>query len=164
MKSIFILNTGGTFNKRYDAIKGTLNVPEDNKSIKQIIQSFHNLKISVKNIINKDSLDFSNEDRALLLEEVKNSKIENIIIIHGTDTMDKSAYVLKEAKIAKKVVFTGSMVPFCIDKVEATANLALAVGFFSAKIQNGTYIAMHGVVAKSDELLKDRVKGKFLLV
>lgn len=163
MKSLSILNTGGTFNKRYNPIKGELIVPNDHEAVQSIIKSFYNLHIQIENIIHKDSLDFTDEDRASLLQSITKSEAKNIIIIHGTDTVDKSSQVIKEANINKRVVFVGSMVPFLIDKVEATANLSLAVGFLSAKPKNGVYIAMHGVIADCECLVKDRQKGQFVL-
>lgn len=164
MKKLLILNTGGTFNKRYNPIKGRLEVPRDAHAPKEVLKSFYNVDVKVRNIIHKDSLEFTDANRKFLAKTVKNSKYKNIIIIHGTDTIDLSAKELKSAGIEKKVVFTGAMVPFSIEQVEATANLSLAVGFLCAKPKNGVYIAMHGAVLKSEKLVKNRAVGKFLRV
>lgn len=163
MKNLLIINTGGTFNKRYDPLKGDLIVPKDSEAVSQVVKSFYNLDIKIKNIIHKDSLDFSDKDRETLLQEVKKSRAKNIIIIHGTDTIDKSSQVIKKAKLEKRVIFTGSMVPYSIERVEATANLSQAVGFLSAKPKCGVYVAMHGVVADGQKLTKNRAKGQFIL-
>ncbi len=37
--NVTIINTGGTFNKRYNPIKGQLEVPKDNKALEKIIDS-----------------------------------------------------------------------------------------------------------------------------
>ncbi len=160
MREILVLNTGGTFNKRYDPIKGELEVPTDSKAIESITKHFHNSKITIKNIIHKDSLEFNDKDRETLLSDINEAKTDFILVIHGTDTMDKSAKFL-EGKTAKSVVFTGAMVPFFIDSVEAVANFSLAFGFLLTCKQKGIYIAMHGVVTEHNKIYKNRKSGVF---
>ncbi|MGB5794069.1 asparaginase domain-containing protein [Poseidonibacter sp.] len=158
-----VINTGGTFNKRYNPIKGQLEVPSDNIALDKILKSCHNVEIEVKNVVSKDSLDMNDDDRNIIVQSIKDSQSENIIIIHGTDTVDLTAAFIEENINDKKIVFTGAMVPMSIDEVEATMNFSLALGFLSADVQNGIYLAMHGIVVNHKNLLKDRKAGKFLL-
>lgn len=160
---VTIINTGGTFNKRYDPIKGQLEVPSDNIALDKILASCFNVDYEVINIVSKDSLDMTDVDRELITNAVKNSKNENIIIIHGTDTVDLTSQFLKKQISDKKIVFTGAMVPMSIDEVEATMNFSQALGFLSANIENGIYLAMHGVVVDASKLVKNRAEGKFLI-
>ena len=160
---ITIINTGGTFNKRYNPIKGQLEVPNDNIALDKIISSCHNVEFEIKNIVSKDSLDMSDEDRQIITNTVKETSNDKIIIIHGTDTVHLTTAFLKEQVSNKQIVFTGAMVPMSIDEVEATMNFSQAMGFLSADIKNGTYIAMHGVVVDSSKLIKDRTLGQFLI-
>lgn len=160
---ITVINTGGTFNKRYNPIKGQLDVPNDNIALDKILKSCHNVEFEIKNIVSKDSLDMTDEDRELITQTIKNSNSDNIIIIHGTDTVDKTAAFIEKYVNDKKIVFTGAMVPMSIDEVEATMNFSLALGFLSAPVKNGIYLAMHGVVVNHKDLLKDKSVGKFLL-
>ena len=60
---ITVLNTGGTFNKRYNPLTGNLDVPSDNLALNKIIKSCPNISFDIKNIVSKDSLDFTQEDR-----------------------------------------------------------------------------------------------------
>jgi L-asparaginase len=160
---ITVINTGGTFNKRYNPIKGQLEVPSDNIALDKILKSCHNIDVEIKNVVSKDSLDMTDVDRELITQTIKDSESENIIIIHGTDTVDlTSAFIEKEVN-DKKIVFTGAMVPMSIDEVEATMNFSQALGFLSANIENGIYLAMHGVVVNHKNLKKDKSVGKFLL-
>mgnify|MGYP000288200220 CR=1 FL=1 len=160
---VTVINTGGTFNKRYNPIKGQLLVPTDNVALDKIIKSCHNVDVEIKNIVSKDSLDMNDDDRKLITQTIKKSDSENIIIIHGTDTVGlTSAFIEKEID-DKKIVFTGAMVPMSIDEVEATMNFSLALGFLSANIPSGIYLAMHGVVVNHKNLVKDKSVGKFLL-
>mgnify|MGYP000580850807 CR=1 FL=1 len=160
---ITVLNTGGTFNKRYNPLTGELEVTKDSLSLDKIIKNCHNIRFDIKNIISKDSLEFTLEDRELILKEIKNTRDDKIIIIHGTDTIDLSAKFLDGKVEDKKVVFTGAMVPMSIDEVEATMNFAQALGFLNANIENGIYISMHGVVSLYSNLIKNRKLGQFLL-
>lgn len=158
---ITLINTGGTFNKRYNPIKGELEVPKDNLALDEILQYSYNIDFEVINIISKDSLQIDDDDRNLLYETIKNSN-ENIIIVHGTDTIDITAKFLDEKIKDKKIVLTGAMVPMSIKKVEATLNFAQAIGFLNANVKNGVYISMHGSVSSYPNLLKNRELGKFL--
>jgi L-asparaginase len=160
---ITVLNTGGTFNKRYNPIKGQLEVPSDNIALDKIVKSCHNVEFDIKNIISKDSLEFTQEDRVTILENILNSTSDKIIIIHGTDTVDLTAKFIENKVADKKIVFTGAMIPMSIDEVEATMNFSQAIGFLNAPIENGIYLSMHGVVVEHNKLLKDRSVGKFLV-
>ncbi len=161
--NITIINTGGTFNKRYNPIKGQLEVPSDNIALDKITQSCHNVEFEIKNIVSKDSLDMTDVDRQIITDAVIESKNEKIIIIHGTDTVDLTSAFLKEQVKNKKIVFTGAMIPMSIDEVEATMNFSMAMGFLSADIKDGIYLAMHGVVVEESKLKKDKSIGKFLV-
>ena len=160
---ITVLNTGGTFNKRYNPLKGELEVPTDNIALEEIIQNCFNVDFEIINIISKDSLEIIDEDRDILIETIKKLENENIIVVHGTDTIDVTAKYLNNRIENKKIVLTGAIVPMCIKKVEATLNFAQAIGFLNAKISNGIYISMHGAVKSYDKLLKNRILGQFLI-
>ena len=160
---ITVLNTGGTFNKRYNPIVGQLEVPNDNIALDKIIKSCFNVEFEIKNIVSKDSLDFTQEDRETILENIKNSTNDKIIIIHGTDTVDLTSKFIDGKVEGKKIVFTGAMVPMSIDEVEATMNFSQAIGFLNAPIENGIYLSMHGMVIEYFKLLKDRSLGQFLV-
>ena len=160
---ITVLNTGGTFNKRYNPILGKLEVPTDNIALDKIIKSCHNVEFDIKNIVSKDSLEFTDADRETILTNILNSTSDKIIIIHGTDTVDLTAKFIEDKVKEKKIVFTGAMVPMSIDEVEATMNFSQAIGFLNAPISNGIYLSMHGVVLEHSKLLKDRSVGQFLV-
>ena len=160
---ISVLNTGGTFNKRYNPILGKLEVPSDNIALDKIVKSCFNVDFEIKNIVSKDSLDFTDADRETILENILNSKSDNIIIIHGTDTVDLTSKFIEDKEKKKKIVFTGAMVPMSIDEVEATMNFSQAIGFLNAPIENGIYLSMHGVVVEHSKLKKDRSVGQFLV-
>lgn len=160
---MLILNTGGTFNKRYNPLSGELEVPMDNLAVEKILSTF-TYKIDLAGVIYKDSLDMDVDDRKMLTSIIAASDNTHFIIVHGTDTMHLSAAFLDEVLDDKVVVFTGAMVPFEIDPVEATANLAMAIGFARSQNCPGVYICMQGSVEKHDRLVKNRESGKFEIV
>jgi L-asparaginase len=156
---MLILNTGGTFNKRYDPIRGELFVPVNNDAVETILKSLV-IDIDVQGIIYKDSLEINDVDRSLLADTIVQSTDNIIIVVHGTDTMDVSAEVIARLELKKTVVFTGAMVPFSIDPIEATANLAMAIGF-AHRSCSGVYIVMQGICGQYNYVRKNRECGKF---
>ncbi|QNM87721.1 asparaginase domain-containing protein [Aliarcobacter cryaerophilus] len=159
---ITVINTGGTFNKRYNPILGELEVPKDSLALDEIISYCYNIDFEVLNIISKDSLEMSDVDRELIVKTIKNIKNENIIIVHGTDTMDLTAKYLDEKIKDKTIILTGAMLPISINKIEATLNFSQAIGFLNSNCENGIYISMHGSVKNYKKLIKNRELGKFL--
>ncbi len=159
---ITVINTGGTFNKRYNPILGELEVPKDSLALDEIISYCYNIDFEVLNIISKDSLEMNDDDRELIVRTIKNCKNQNIIIVHGTDTIDLTAKYLDEKVNDKTIILTGAMLPISINKVEATLNFSQAIGFFNSNCENGIYISMHGSVKNYKKLIKNRELGKFL--
>ena len=159
---ITVINTGGTFNKRYNPLTGELEVPKDSLALDEIISYCYNIDFDVLNVISKDSLDMNDADREFIVKTIKNCKNENIIIVHGTDTIDLTASFIDENIKDKTIVLTGAMLPISINKIEATLNFASAIGFLNANIKNGIYISMHGSVKNYKKLIKNREIGQFL--
>ena len=159
---ITVINTGGTFNKRYNPLTGELEVPKDSLALDEIISYCYNIDFDVLNVISKDSLDMSDADREFIVKTIKNCKNENIIIVHGTDTIDLTASFIDENIKDKTIVLTGAMLPISINKIEATLNFSQAIGFFNSNCENGIYISMHGSVKNYKKLIKNREIGQFL--
>ena len=163
MRKILIINTGGTFNKVYDPHDGTLVVEQTSQVLEQIASKWL-CDFKIINIIGKDSLDMTNHDRLELLATISHSNYDYFIIIHGTDTMNMTAKYLSDGDCEKCIVFTGAMVPYSIDPVEATANLCSAYGYINALGKSGIYIAMNGVIDVYEKVKKNRKLGKFIVV
>jgi L-asparaginase len=160
---MFILNTGGTFNKRYDPISGHLSVPYDNQALESIVSRFAS-EVTIAGAIYKDSLEFTRDDRAMMANIVMASDEKKVLIIHGTDTMRHSAAYFSELFEDRVIVFTGAMVPYEIDSVEATANFAMAMGYLQAEHKAGVYICMQGLIAPWEHIEKNRATGRFEIV
>lgn len=154
-----IINTGGTFNKRYDLIKGELFVPKDNRAVEEILQSLV-VDISLEGVIYKDSLEMDINDRVKLGETIEQCADKIVIVVHGTDTMDMSAEYVDGLGLDKVVVFTGAMIPFSIDPIEATANLSMAMGY-ACNADVGVHIVIQGVMDSFKQVKKNKSAGKF---
>jgi len=161
MEKILIINTGGTFNKRYNPLKGELEVPQDGIAVESILRYCYNTSYELINLVHKDSLDMNEEDRELIAKTIEQSSHTKVLIIHGTDTMDVTATFLALHVKGRIITLTGAMVPFSIDGIEATANLMMALGDLLHQETVGVYIAMHGMVSQHSKIYKNRQKGIF---
>ena len=160
-KKILIINTGGTFNKFYDPIKGKLRVDQGSKALKSLTSKWL-CDFEITNIIGKDSLEMSSHDRLELLAVISQSAFDDIIVIHGTDSMELTAEYLADADMEKRIILTGAMVPYSIDPVEATANFASAFGYLQCLNDHGIHIVMNGLFGSYEKIKKDRKYGKFV--
>ena len=168
MKNTVILNTGGTFNKIYNELSGNLvfsNTP--NIHINKILISTFKRNIDdiswleVSTLFSKDSLEISSFDIDKICNFVSSLECKNIIIIHGTDTIDKTALKLSKVFLSKQIIFVGSMVPFSFNNIEASFNLGMALGFIESNFSDGVYISMNGIIKEFDKIEKDRDNGYF---
>jgi len=160
---VLILNSGGTFNKKYNPLNGELEVLYNNSSIEKILQSVES-KYDLAGVIYKDSLDMNMDDRKMLAKIIMESKDDTFIVVHGTDTMHMSAEFLSEIFEDRKIVFVGAMKPFEIDTIEASFNLGMAMGFAKALKEYGVYICMNGYVEPWKNIQKNTKFGKFEVV
>jgi len=162
MHKILIINTGGTFNKKYNPISGDLEVDQEAEALDSLASKWL-CRFNIINIIGKDSLEMTNHDRLELLATIHQSDNEKIIIVHGTDTMHLTAEYLADSDLKKQIVLTGAMVPYSINPVEATANFASAFGYLECLQKEGIYIAMNGLVCPYEKIIKEHQKGQFVL-
>lgn len=160
---MLILNSGGTFNKKYNPLSGELEVPYSNEAIEKILKSM-DAKYDLAGVIYKDSLEMTIDDRKILTNIIMESKDDTFVIVHGTDTMHLSAEFLAEIFDDRKIVFVGAMKPFEIDSIEASLNLGMAIGFAKGVKEYGVYICMSGHVEPWDKIHKNTKFGKFEVV
>jgi len=160
---MLILNSGGTFNKRYNLLNGELEIPYDNYAIEKILDSFES-KYDLAGVVYKDSLDMTLDDRKMLSNIIQESKDEEFIIIHGTDTMSDTAEFLDAIFDDRVIVLLGAMKPFEIENIEASLNLGMAIGYAHGQEDCGVYICMNGFVDSYKKVKKNKKLGKFEFV
>jgi L-asparaginase len=161
VEPIQIFVTGGTFDKEYDYITGSLYFK--NTHLPAMFERGRcTLDTDIKTLMMVDSLQMTDADRAIILENCINTASSQIIITHGTDTMDLTAKVIAEANLEKVIVITGAMIPYAFgSSSDGFFNLGAALAYVQCK-PNGVYIAMNGRIFDWNKVYKNRQTGYFL--
>lgn len=121
------------------------------KKHKKTKKSLQNLAhISTKQIANIDSADMSDEVWLTLAREIETvfeGGVNGIVITHGTDTLEESAYFLHlVAKTQKPIVLVGAMRPANVPNSDGSKNLYNAIALAAHKDAKGVMIAMAGQI------------------
>lgn len=155
-----VIITGGTFDKKYDEIKGELTFKESHlPRILEQVRCRAPYELEINQL--KDSLDMKETCRQSILESCRRAAESRILITHGTDTMQQTAEVIGRAGLAKTIVLTGAMIPYSVSGSDALFNL----GFACSAVQllpAGVYITMNGQVFAWDNVRKDKERGIFV--
>ena len=107
---ITIFTTGGTIDKVYFDAKSDYEVGEP--LIGEILQEANvNFEFDVHTLFQKDSLDLTDADRFVIVENVRECADQHIVITHGTDTMVDTAQAIEAAETGKTVVLVGALNP-----------------------------------------------------
>ncbi|HPC83432.1 MAG TPA: asparaginase domain-containing protein [Thermoanaerobaculaceae bacterium] len=154
-----ILITGGTFDKEYDEINGRLFF-QDTHVHEMLRLGRCRVDVVVRTVMMVDSLEMTDADRRIILENCRQCPEERIVVTHGTDTMAETARVLGEAIVDKTVVLTGAMIPYAFGSSDGLFNLGSAISFAQA-LPHGVYIAMNGRYFTWDNVRKNRQLGIF---
>ena len=123
--SIQVFVTGGTFDKEYNELNGNLYFKETHLH-EMLSLGRSNLDLTMETLMMKDSLDFVDEDRALIATACNNSEADRILITHGTDTMTITASFLEKNCPNKTIVLTGAMIPYKFGSSDGLFNLGSA--------------------------------------
>ena len=151
--------TGGTFDKEYDELLGTLDFRDTH--LKQMLELGRcRLDVKVRTLMMVDSLDMTDADRDLIASNCSDAPEPHIVITHGTDTMVDTARVVAERVRDKTVVLTGAMIPSAFGSADGLFNLGGALSV-SQVLPSGVYVAMNGRVFDWDNVRKNRDSGVF---
>jgi L-asparaginase len=159
---IQIFTTGGTIDKVYFDARSEYEVGEP-----QVLQILQEAGVAftygVEVLMQKDSLDLTDADRAFIARRVAQAEAEHVILTHGTDTMVETALAVAAAlgpEPGKTVVLVGSLTPARFKATDAEFN----VGFAAAAVQTlppGVYVAMNGCVFRPEAVRKNRERNRF---
>ena len=156
---IRVLITGGTFDKEYDEINGRL-LFKDSHLPEMLALGRCKLDLDVRTLMMIDSLEMTDADRDIIVEQCRASPESQIVITHGTDTMAETARVLAAKIPNKTIVLTGAMIPYKFGSSDGLFNLGSALAFVQA-LSPGVYIAMNGRCYAADRVRKNRQTGIF---
>jgi len=155
---IKIITTGGTIDKVYFDAKSEYEVGESR--VPEILRESNvTFDFVTVNLMRKDSLDLTDEDRALIRQEAERGEETRIVVTHGTDTMVRTAQALKGIP-GRVIVLTGSLHPARFRTTDAVFNVAAAVTAAQV-LPEGVYLAMNGRIFDPDRVHKNRERNRF---
>lgn len=155
---IQIFTTGGTIDKVYFDANSQFEI--GNTLLPDLLaESNIHCGYAIRELMRKDSLELTDEDRKAIRVAVSEASHERILITHGTDTMAQTADVL-QAVADRTIVLFGAMQPARMRRTDALFNL----GFAWATVQllpPGVYIAMNGEVFEAGKVRKNPEAQRF---
>ncbi len=116
-RTIRIITTGGTFDKQYDAVRGEL-IFRESQLPRILNQARVTLPVHLDSLLAVDSLAMTEDERHRIVLNALASVERMVVIVHGTDTMVKTAAMLESMKDGDDghvFVFTGAMIPYSLE-------------------------------------------------
>lgn len=160
MKIIFI-QTGGTIDKEYPRTTKGYAFEIGEPAVRRILEKINpTFEYEVVSLLQKDSLEITDEDRQKILQTCKDIEGDKIIITHGTDTMIETAVKLSEIK-DKTIVITGAMRPEKFSDSDAMFNVGVSVSAVQT-LSSGIYITMNGQIYEWDKVKRNMTTGQFI--
>ena len=156
---IRIFVTGGTFDKEYNELNGTLFFKETHLP-EMLTLGRSRLAVDIRTLMMVDSLDMTDTDRETIAQNCQKTPEDRIVISHGTDTMAETAHIIAEIVKDKTVVLVGAMVPYKFGSSDGLFNLGSALAFVQT-LPHGVYIAMNGNCFTWDNVRKNKKAGEF---
>jgi len=162
MPRIHLIATGGTIEKIYSEQRGA--VENVDSKIETYLGRLRlpDLEIDTTRLMNKDSLEMTDADRARILEAVRARLDAPIVITHGTDTMVETGLYLKAALGEPRfpIVLTGAMTPLGFESSDGLQNLTESL--FAARVLSpGIYLVIHNQAFPIDRVRKDKDRAQF---
>ena len=159
IRMIRLLVTGGTFDKEYDEIGGTLFF-KDTHVAEMLRLGRSRVAVTIETVMLVDSLQMTEHDRVRVADRCLACSETQIVVTHGTDTMVETAAYLARQVPGKTIVLTGAMVPYAFGSSDGLFNLGSALSFVQA-LPSGVFIAMNGRCFTWDKVRKNRDTGVF---
>ena len=167
MQLIYLISTGGTIEKVYSEQSGVV----ENRAAKldRYLRMLRlpDAEIRTLHLMNKDSLEMTDTDRAEVRDRVAELIADGapIVISHGTDTMVETGLLLKAnlPNLPVPIVMTGAMTPLGFEGSDGLQNLTESL-LAARLLAPGVYIVMHGQVFPVARVRKDKDKATFVWV
>jgi len=157
--NISILTTGGTIEKTYNERDGSLK--NYHTILPRMLTGLRlpDLDISHDQVVFKDSLDMTEDDRQRVLAAARRSLSisDAIVILHGTDTMAETGELLHRQlqDLSIPVILTGAMRPYEFRDSDALQNVTESL-LAARLVLPGVYVVMHNRVLAFPGVVKDR--------
>ena len=159
---VVILGTGGTIAGVAAEGKSDLAYQAAQLSVAALVQAVPELadaSLETEQLAQVDSKDMTHAIWQTLTQRVQHhllrDDVRGVVITHGTDTMEETAYLLHRVLAPKKpVVLTGAMRPASSRQADGPDNLADAVAVAQEPGAHGVLVAMAGIVHGAADVRK----------
>jgi len=162
---IYLIATGGTIEKVYNEQSGTVQNVDSKIGRYFRLLRLPDTEIQVTGLMNKDSLEMTDDDRRKVLDTVheKLAQPAPIVITHGTDTMVETGLLLKKSlpDLAVPVILTGAMTPLGFEGSDGLQNLTESL-LAARVLAPGVWVVMHSQAFPIDRVRKDRERAQFV--
>src|SRR3954471_20955780 len=105
--AIRILVTGGTFDKEYNERTGQLYF-KDTHLAEMLRLGRSRIEVTIRTVMMIDSLEMTDADRALIVQNCMQCEDDRIVITHGTDTMTETAAAVARGDSSKTIFLNGA--------------------------------------------------------
>lgn len=179
MRHLTLITTGGTIEKTFDEATGQLlnrqGAGPRGSIVRMMLRRLRleDTRVSVVELMSKDSLHMTDDDRARIVEAVRAAVAggepdAGVVILHGTDTLTVTGDRLAADFPPPHgppvpIVLTGAMRPFEMKRSDALQNLTEAV-FAAGVLPPGVYCVAHGRALRFPGVRKDRDRRTFVSV
>jgi L-asparaginase len=165
MQTIYVITTGGTIEKAYSEQSGAVLNTASKIGQYLTLLRLPDCDVRVIPMMNKDSLEMTGEDRAVLVRKIAELIPSGypVVITHGTDTMVETGLCIQKAfpGLSLPVILTGAMSPLGFEKSDGLQNLTESL--FAARLLGpGVVVVIHGQVFPVAHVRKDRELATFV--
>lgn len=167
LPNVKVLTTGGTIAAASaEGLSYQAGALPAERMLESIPQANQLARVSIEAIADVGSQDVDHEIWARLLQRVRqllcDDAVDALVITHGTDTIEETAFLLHLATNAgKPVVLTGAMRAPYMTGADGPANLYAAIGVAASKQAGplGVCVVMNDTVYDAVEVQKNKAEG-----
>jgi L-asparaginase len=161
-EKIVVLGTGGTIAGRAASARDNLGYTAGQVAVADLLKdipALQSLDVVAEQVAQLDSKDMTFAVWDRLAERcthwLAQSDVRGIVVTHGTDTLEETAYFLQAALApAKPVVLTGAMRPATSAAADGPQNIADAVAVVLSAGARGVTVAFAGTVHDAQDVAK----------
>ena len=165
MQRIYLISTGGTIEKVYSEQTGAVQNTDSKIDRYFRLLRLPDADIQVTHLMNKDSLEMTDADRAQVLAAVSEKLKEPapVVITHGTDTLVETGLLLEKnlPELPVPIVLTGAMTPLGFEASDGLQNLTESL-LAARVLAPGVYVVMHNQAFPIGRVRKDREQARFV--
>ena len=167
-RNVYVIATGGTIAGRADSASATVGYRAGELTVEQLMASVPGLdklaNLSGEQLCNIDSKDMQEDIWLQLARCVEKAAarddVDGVVITHGTDTMEETAWFLQlTLQTEKPVVLTGAMRPATAISADGPMNLwqAVRVAADPGAKGRGVLVVMNGRIDAAETVTKTSV-------